>query len=232
MTRKKAVKDYRQQIRRGIVARFGEPRTLDELARTVIHTIDRHLADREKSQHDRVVGFAWALQYCEVSNSHDAPIGKKTNWSRVGELPTTYLGYQGRVWIRYSDHARGHGSDPFRSTLTYPGTGGWGSYSGPFDCIASGRFQRYGHTHGAETYPEPQVYSWDYRFFEDDWPLIKQARERDRIMDLLRGETHVYHTHRFEWWDPEIRARDDLFLKDPATIYATERADALKMMIG
>lgn len=227
------MKDYRQQIRRNIVARFGEPRTLDELARTVIRTIDRHLADREESQSNRVVGFAWELRYGEVSNSHVAPIGKKTNWSRIGELPSTYPGYQGRVWIRYSDLHRGHGSDTFASTLTYTGTGGWGSYSGPFDRISSRRFHRYGYTHGPETYPEPQVYSWDYRFFEDDWPLIKQARERDQILAYLGGETGVYHTHRFEWQDPEILARDQQFIDmDDRQVIHNHEQERLMEMIG
>jgi len=211
------------QTRRHIVARWGEPQDLDQLAWAVIRTIELY---REKGRREtRVVGFSWDIAYGEVSNSHDAPIRGRTNWGAKPGLCTGYPGWKGRVWIRYADdNTDGVGSDPFCRTLTYPGTGGWGSYSGPFDRIAMARFRRYGHTHEPGTYPEPQIYSWDYRFFESDWPAVEQWRERESILSALSGRNQEgQHRHRFEWHDPVIQARDREFMLDRATIYAMEK---------
>ncbi len=211
------------QGRRRMVARWGEPQDLDQLAWAVIRTIELY---RERNRPaTRVVGFSWDIGYGEVSNSHSAPIRGQTNWGRKSGLPTSYPGWQGRVWVRYADdNTAGVGSSPFRDTLTYPGTGGWGSYSGPFDRVSTARFRRYGHTHEPGSYPEPQIYSWDYRFFESDWPAVEQWRERRDIVAALRGSNMTgHHRHRFEWHDPVIQARDREFMLDRTTIFAMER---------
>jgi hypothetical protein len=219
--------NYQQQLKDRMVKQFGEPQSLDELAQTVIQTIntyrDHSRAHRPKTA-ARVVGFAWDIAYGEVSNTHDCPIKGKTNWGRRDkDAPTSYPGWRGRVWIRYGDeHRNGFGSDPFGITLTYPGTGGWGSYSGPFQKISKARFARYGHRHNPEDYPEPQIYSWDYRFYEDDWPAVKDWVEKQKVVAALTN-TAPKTSHKFEWWDPAIRARDDQFLKDPATILTLEK---------
>jgi hypothetical protein len=206
-----------------MVARWGEPEDLDQLAWAVIRTIELYREQNRPAT--RVTGFSWDLRYGEVPNSHDAPIRGQTNWGRKSGLPTSYPGWSGRVWIRYADdNTAGVGSSPFQDTLTYPGTGGWGSYSGPFDRIATARFRRYSHTHDEGSYPEPQIYSWDYRFFESDWPAVEQWQQRRDIVALLRGSNMTSHLrHRFEWHDPEILARDREFMLDRATIYAMEK---------
>ena len=216
--------NYRQQIKDKIVKQFGEPKSLDEMALTVIKTIESYRGPRNAEFQTRVAGFAWDIRYGVVSNTHDCPINGETNWGgRDEDRPQNYPGWSGRVWIRYGNENRnGFGSDPFSTTLTYTGTGGWGGYNGPFQKISSARFQRYGHSHDPECYPEPQVYSWDYRFFAADWPGLIDWREREIILASLKGQSVSNH-HRFEWWDPLTRDQDDQFLKDPETIYAIEQ---------
>lgn len=217
--------NYKQQLKNRIVKQFGEPNDLDQLARAVIGTIDLYKdSTRSKTAKHKVVGFAWEIRYGNVSNTHDCPIDGKSNWGgRDPDTPTSYPGWSGRVWIRYSnEHHNGFGSDPFHDTLTYPGTGGWGGYEGPFQKISSARFARYGHTHPEDSYPEPQVYSWDYRFYEADWPGVKEWVEKQKIIAGLTDRSFD-NSHRFEWWDPSTRSADDQFLKERETIYAFEQ---------
>lgn len=218
--------NYREQIKDKIVKQFGEPKSLDELALTVIRVIETYSETPRARPKARVVGFAWDIHYGDVSNTHECPVGGETNWGgRDEDKPQSYPGWRGRVWIRYANERKGgfgFGSDPFRITLTYPGTGGWGDYDGPFKKISTARFRRYGHRHDPECYPEPQIYSWDYRFFAADWPGLSDWREREIVLAALKGRSPSNH-HRFEWWDPLTRDQDDQFLKDPETIYAIEQ---------
>jgi hypothetical protein len=45
-----------------------------------------------------------------------------------------------------------------------------------------------------EYYPEPQIYSWDYKFFEADWPNIY----KNKIFDLLAEKSPAQHTFCWE----------------------------------
>ena len=206
--------NYKQKIKNNIVKHHGEPQSLDDLARTVIRIIGKKR---------KVLGFAWEINLTDVRCSHDAPINGQTCWSsREAEdgRPTTYPGFHGRVWIRYAGSSNGFGSDPFESTLTYPGTGGFGSYDGPWKTISSAVFKRWGHRRIKGRYPEPEVYSWDYRFYLDDWPLIVEATEKAKVLALLKG-TSMTTRHRFLWEDPETRAADRAFIKQQDDVEAS-----------
>lgn len=194
--------------------------TMDEVAQHTINTINRHL----KKKKARVVGFAWQLTRQPVSNSHYSPLNEVRNWGRDSELPSDYPGWSGRVWIRYSKPLNGFGSAPFDSTLTYPGTGGWGSYDGPWDSICRAHYKRYRLLKKAEKnmYPEPQCYSWDYRFFLSDFPDLEQALavqdHQDAAEDafkVIAGQTvsRSRMRHEFKWNDPDVLAADTEFLK-------------------
>lgn len=182
---------------------FGsEPETLDELARCCIAVIDRQ---------DKVAGFSWDISYHDfVRNSHNAPLDGVTNFTWRDTAPKGYPGWRGRVWIRYERAPKGWGSDPFDNTLTHPGTGGFGSYSGPWQRICSARFKY----HDKAVYPEPKCYSWDYIIFLSDWPKIAEARNQERLMGALAGVAYTPETHKFTWEDPSTVAADNDFLKE------------------
>jgi hypothetical protein len=202
------LKNHKYAERQKMVASYGkEPETLDELAECVIKQI---------SSKNPVAGFAWHVAHYYVSNNHNAPIEGETNWgNRKQGVPSGYLGWEGRVWIRYVDRVDGYGSDKFNTTLTYTGTGGWGGYDGPFQAISTARFKRYGNMYkGKDAYPEPQVYSWDYRFFDLDWPLINQQFEAEDIIKKLSGKDTQKWVHKFEWQDPTVVEADKKFIEE------------------
>lgn len=186
---------------------FGkEPETFDELAQCTISVIER-------TSKSKVLGFAWDIRYMTVPNSHNAPLSGKTNWgSRDPSVPNYYPGMYGRVWIRY-DHSYQLGSNPFCGTLTYPGTGGGGSYSGPFSEINNIRFRRYGHYDPVGSYPRPCVFSWDYRFFIDDWPAIKDTISQQLLFEKLVNKKSII-VHKFLWQDPETLDNDIKFIDE------------------
>lgn len=197
-----------------------EPATLDELAKCTIAVINSqknysgYEAHERKNAHPlKVVGFSWDIRYSDtVSNSHSAPLDGVQNFGRKADKPTSYPGYTGRVWIRYADEPASFlSSHSFEATLTHPGTGGAGSYNGPWQAVSSARFKRHGHARGGNTYPEIHCYSWDYRFFLADWPLLKENFEQERLMAALSGKSVITH-HTFLWNDLATVAADQDFM--------------------
>lgn len=192
--------NYKAEIKKKILKLYGhDPRSLDELAECTIKVIN------EKA---RVAGLAWEIRHGTVSNTHSCPINGVENWGeRHKDRPTGYPGWNGRVWIRYAEINKGFGSDPFRETLTYPGTGGWGAYSGPWASLSSKWFNRFKFDRKKAYYPEPQIYSWDYRFYDSDWPDLDYYNLFDMINTGSKRNKHYYI-----WEDEEIRNQDKEFV--------------------
>jgi hypothetical protein len=228
-------KDHLQTLKEDILRHSPEPKTLDELAWVVIETINRHRDVRgRKTSTVKVAGFAWEIYYGDVSNSHQRPIGGVDNWGRRKEgAPESYPGWNGRVWIRYESENGSFGSDPFRSTLTYPGTGGWGGYNGPWGNIADARHARYAFLKRVprDSYPEPQIYSWDYKFFASDWPLLEDWVEKQLLVQMLTNRAWDKH-HSFRWEDPVILAADKMFLEEAKTKQAISELDSQRTKYG
>lgn len=189
----------------------AEPRDLDELAQGVIQVLNQQPATpSDRGRRVQVAGLQWQINFGRVSNSHDRPIQGTSNWGgRVPGAPHHYPGWKGRVWVRYARPVDSFGSDPWRSTLTWTGTGGFGGYDGPWSGIM-GLWHRAAREIQKQ-YPEPQIYSWDFRFFLQDWPLLERWVEAQRIEAILRGQKPPKLDHRFLWQDPEILALDDKF---------------------
>jgi hypothetical protein len=183
-----------------------EPDSLDALARAVMKIIDIRAP---------VLGFAWDMIYGQVSNSHSCPESGKTNWAgRMEDVPTGYPGWRGRVWLRIKENKQtSFASDLFSRTLTYTGTGGGGAYDGPFRNVASAHWLRYGYKRPTNQYPEPLIYSYDYRFYDADWPLASNETGQQILADKLRNRVSR-HRHRFEWQDPDTLARDLEFIAE------------------
>ena len=217
--------NYKRELKNKVLKIWGrEPQNMAELAECVIAVLNRQPSDswKPRSKPLRVVGFSWKITHTnQVSNSHDCPIDGVTNWSGRDNAPIFYPGWLGRVWVRYANKCESVGSDPFRATLTYPGTGGWGGYDGPWEklnhawhtavspkCYKNGR--RIPVPKGL--YPEPQAYSWDYRLFDQDWPVITEDMERLLMWEILNNRKPQTITHEFLWEDPETAAQDREFM--------------------
>lgn len=213
--------NYKQALKQQIVEKCGEPATLDELAHTcikMIETYDNVVQPRDRRrkrlppEYIKVVGFSWELTYGEVSNSHSCPIDGVTNWGkRKEDEPTSYKGWNGRVWVRYGSAVNSFGSDPLRNTLTYTGTGGIGGYSGPWENLGSIVYNLWRRKIDLK-YPTPVCYSWDYRIFASDWPIIADVFEKQVMWAELRNEPAPYLRHKFLWEDPVVKAADDEFI--------------------
>ena len=174
---------------------------LDGIAHAVIDNI---------SQQAPVAGFSWKIRFLpSVRNTHVAPENGVRNFLGDPDLPTGYPGVVGRVWIRYGNDREKHlpGSDPFWGTRTYPGTGGSGGYNGPWS-----RTHSLWHKHQKflrDEFPEPSIYSWDYRFFLADWPNLEKRVEQQKIISALRGESDR-EIWDYLWTDPEYAELDRL----------------------
>jgi hypothetical protein len=174
---------------------FGkEPESLDELGQCVIQVANTYKPYyyTDKPIQTKVLGLKWEIRRGDVSNSHSCPLNGHTNWSnRNKELPSSYRGWSGRVWLRVNSSRCATALD---GTLTYTGTGGYGAYNGPW-CLLS-------------RMTNANIYSWDYRFFEDDWPLIKEQYEMQQTFDILKDGKVQPQSHIFLWEDPEIVESD------------------------
>lgn len=181
--------------------------TLDEAAKTVIAIINSKTSNG-------VLGFAWDLRRHEhVSNSYHAPLNGVTNWSRHGpDNPTGYPGWTGRVWIRYTDSPKSFGSDLFGSTRTYTGSGGFGSYDGPWAAVSRKRYDMYA-CKKSSNLPEIRCYSWDYRIFESDWPELALNCQREKMWQRLGGPPSSFSSHYYLFEDTATKKQDEQFLK-------------------
>jgi hypothetical protein len=192
-----------------------EPKNLDELGQSIIKFLNNNPLtsrfDRTQYTGAGVVGFKWDVRYNEtVSNSHDCPLNGVTNWGNTyPDRPTSYPGFYGRVWIRYQRELDLWGSDPLREGLTYPGTGGAGTYGGPWEKVSTLYWKRYGYKSvgGKLRFKKPYVLSWDYRFYLDDWPLIQKYIENQQTFHQLQSKKFELK-HVFEWYDEKTVERD------------------------
>jgi hypothetical protein len=197
-----------------VIDTFGkEPENLDELAHCIIKLIETRSTENWSTglkEQCKVVGFAWKIYQGNVSNSHSAPLGGIHNFMRDKDLPVSYPGWMGRVWIRYYNPGCSPSSEQFYNTLTYPGTGGGGSYDGPWENIYKRHYNTLG-PKGDPAYPAPQLCSWDYRIYMSDWPALHDDFEKQKIFDKLAGR-HTANMHDFLWNDPATVMADAEFM--------------------
>lgn len=212
----------RTDLKQALVDLHGEPEDLDQLAWTIINIIN----DRGYT----LDGFAWDMVYRNnVSNSHSSPINGVESWSKGDNVPDGYPGWVGRVWVRYNpiakEQKRSTASDPFYWTFTHTGTGGYGTYEGPWHRTFVRQYHRYGPQSRLRPLQELDVYSWHYQFFIDDWPGVKYWKEKHELAEHLGlGGREIFDSHRFEWTHPDALARDKQFLQwDDNTPYVKGR---------
>lgn len=180
-----------------------EPDNLDELAHCVIKVIESQYNcqpctyQQTGATNLKVVGFAWDLKYGLPQFRRHHPVESNR------ERDSKYLGWSGRVWIRYEELIGPFGSDPFNMTMTYTGTGGRGGYSGPWDGLST---LHYNKPH--KDYSRPIIYSWDYQLFDNDWPNLSKSY----LFDIMQGTTKNMK-HCFIWEDPATKQLDQEFIK-------------------
>lgn len=208
----------KQRYKNDLIKIWGrEPNSLDDLAHCVIAVLNQQPKDIKRRQHQgpriSVAGMAWDIRFTKtVSNTHDCPIDGVTNWGGRSENdPHHYPGWSGRVWVRYAEPIDSFGSRPWPATLTYTGTGGSGGYSGPWSSLYSRWHEvNAGKKKKDVTYPEPQIFSWDYRFFLQDWPGL----EANMMWEILGNKFDENAHHKFLWEDRFVAEQDKIFSKE------------------
>lgn len=204
-TRESLLASRKQQI----IKPYGrEPATMDELGHCVIASVNSHLI-----KGNSVIGLAWELTYNDkVSNSHDAPLTKETNWQGGADLPSGYPGFYGRVWVRYYTRPEWFGSTPFEDTCTHTGTGGSGGYNGPWVNLVRSIWKAKKRDH--DNYKNRcNIYSWDYKLFLEDWPLLEHWVGATQTWAILQSGTATPVNHNFLWHDPNTIDEDAKILK-------------------
>ncbi len=207
------IRDYKTEYKTKIVSTYGEPTTLDELFEMVKNIMAKRLGQA------RMIGFAWNIKYSnKVSCSHNSPVGELNNWSGKENRPTVFPGFTGRVWIRTANEPTGWLSDKFEHTLTYPGTGGGGAYNGPWKSVSGARFQLYGNVSKPVTekqFPPVRSWSWDYKIFSKDFPLIVEEYTKSTLFDAIDSGNHppiVIESNR-TWTDDKTAKEDARFIE-------------------
>lgn len=118
------------------------------------------------------------LHFGEKSNSHSAPIGKKTNWSRSANEPTTYLGWSGRVVGTVNGYKAENSSNVSVANIVFARYGNVG-FRG-FYCGSGSS----GEVNGG------CVLDMDILFFLDDFPKLKEKYNK---FVLVKEEVDLYN---------------------------------------
>lgn len=173
--------------------------------------------NRMQKAGNALLGLCFEVSYSDcVSNSHSCPRGGVTNWNKDPSKPMWYKGLTGRVWARYSRSPEYFGSDVFRHSGCHTGSGGYGSYNGPWDQI-TGCYWRLKKQLGKREFPfhgvsleefsslAPTCYSWGCKMFLDDWPGTLDLIENALMLAKLSGDL-PQHTAR---WIAQSASDDD-----------------------
>ena len=193
---------------------------LDALGERIVRFVDVWLMEHK---HDNeIVGFHWDLRYNNsVSNSHSAPKNGKTNWGgRHKDVPRGYPGFEGRVWIRYARSCDfGSANEPLAKMRLYTGTGGAGTYSGPWSRLES---EMNKHRMDNMDSPNPilkmndriHCYSWDARIFMADLDAkMAEQLEMEMFLQIMKSKDGRINqgafSHHFKWDDPKTFSEDN-----------------------
>jgi hypothetical protein len=127
-----------------------------------------------------------SLSYSDrISNSHNCPHNGVTNWGGDKKLkdgtpaPKGYPGFSGRITFKTSHEPFSFASNILEGTRIHTGSGGGGG---------------------------DNVYSYDVKFFLDDWPGIanriraeKEQHEREGLFDMIKNEYNPYSIKGFNY---------------------------------
>ena len=201
-----------------------KPETVNEhmqaLGESIVRYVDYWLQLNKID--NEIVGFHWDMRYSScVSNSHSHPHNGVRNWGGQKEgAPRGYPGFDGRVWIRYAKPCDfGNANEPLSQKRLYTGTGGAGSYSGPWSKLEA---EINKHRMDNMDSPSPKLrmndrihcYSWDARIFMADLDAqMAEKIEMEMFLAIMNSPDGRFKTqafsHHFKWDDPMTFADDN-----------------------
>lgn len=201
MNNQKTINLYKRD---SLFKKYGEPTNMEELARFVVNASNDKIPKKE-----HIVGIYWVVRYGDVGCTHSAPIMGEQNWSSRLDLPRSYKGFSGRVWIRKNVETDFCSlSQRIAKSYTYTGSGGGGAYyNGPWTKLSHMYLQYYGM--GCSLEKKLNIFSWDYRMYADDFPFMSQFEE-EIIVSRLKGENPPVIKSSVFWESEETKEQDDL----------------------
>lgn len=168
---------------------WAQATTADEVGLAIADQIQSNLATSAKwvtgvtgDSDVQLLGMRLELAWNKnLRITHCAPVGKKVMWGSKYDAERSQQvnpGFRGRVWFLYNKSPE---SVPtLVHTRFHTGTGGYGSYGGPF-------------TPG-DGYP----LSYDCQLFAEDWPVLREATEVEIAMRRVADDRSPI-TLNFEW---------------------------------
>lgn len=162
---------------------WAQAATADEVGLAIANQIQSNLAAQWVAPNGvQLLGMRLALIWNKnLRITHSAPVGKKTMWGIKYEAERSQQvnpGFHGRVWFLYSKAP--HDVPSLVHTRFHTGTGGYGSYGGPF-------------TPG-DGYP----LSYDCQLFAEDWPVLREATEVEIAIRRVADDRSPIALN-FEW---------------------------------
>lgn len=165
----------------------------------LVKRFGRHSIDSGRRQGNLVKVHFYGMRYGDQSNTHNAPLGKETNWGGdKKDVPRSYPGWHGRVDFIFDNDGE---YDPLRTIGMGIGCG-------------SGQWFR------SKRLPNGYKFAADVIVWEDDFPKLKRGEGLDKstwgARDLMALEHDIMHYdratvgYRAEKWAE--------MLKDQATI--------------
>lgn len=182
----------------------NEPSDLDAMCHFIVDAMIENLKDDRNGT--ELLGLALNMTYLEkVSNTHSSPAGFFENWGGKAQLPTGYPGLSGRCWILLSRSPSGFSSSITQGSGLHTGTGGYGSYDGPFSYPSVSQ-TFYPLSYGAKVFE----YDFEKSFLEIS-KRISENKEKigiEKVMARLEGrhyaEPCVAIKHKFLWTSDKI----------------------------
>lgn len=202
---------------------LGEPETLDQAFDFLHNALE---VNSKANVMPYILGLAWSVSYREkVSNTHSCPADGVTNWGGKPDKPRGYPGYAGRVWVRIAhEHARPWISDMFAQSQFFTGTGGGGAYDGPWKTVCAKRHVRYGFKKHHTYYPDIKCYSWDFRFYHNDFPMIKDKWVHNNLLNVIKTGNETISIDQYRVWeDPATAEADANFIAECEQLRNEER---------
>lgn len=188
--------------KKAIIDVFGkDPENLDELKDCLIKTTQ----DRENS-YGICCGLAWEVRYSpKILNTHSSPIQGVRNFRQTPDLPKSYPGYEGRIWLRYNKKTKRHyGFDHIDHFPVHTGSGGAGGYCGPWKAL-SNRYDKLSKAQKKQV-GMFELYSYNLSFYLMDWPNLQDLT----FHRLVNPNTDIPLKHRFLWETTEAHEQATL----------------------
>lgn len=183
------------------IKRYGDPKSLDELAHNVIRFIRTHRAydptTGELQDHKiDLLGFAWDI-YVQFP-----PLG----YNYAAGSSTTIFGH---VWFRTREHAR-LSLDMFENTYIYASRSDWKSLSpvdNPWYMV---------HSKNDQLPPRQRshILVGSIEFSLSNWKGINQWAEKRMFQRKLSGDLQSPISHKFLWNQEGIEQADDEIIRD------------------